>query len=1149
LSGVGTQRVIFDATGKLALSRAGTGTVMEFKLLGTLDVSLDGRRAALPARAKERCLLAVLLMNAGKTVPAGELVRCVWDGDDPPEGTFRSYLAHVREFLAAADGGARLAREDGGYRLVVDPDSIDLHRFHRLQEQAAAKAKAGNADEAVALLCEAEALWRGPALGGLPGRWVSAIRASLEEERLACVKRRAGLELDLGHHAELAGELRRLSARYPLDEALIAYELTALYRSGRQADALALYRQARSRLLGQGIEPGPELAALHQHILRQDLQPPRIGVRRRLTVTGQPATVPLPTGAFVGRASELRALTSAGPGAAQVAVISGMPGVGKTRLAVEAAVRVADRYPDGQLYLEFHAHQAGVAPLSIDEALRRLLEMAGAGLPPVPQNRRELTALWRSELEASRFFVILDDVPDADVITPLLPTAGQSAVLITTRQLLPGIPDAAVLSLGVLPERDAVTLFTVTAGPESSRDPDAVSQIVRSFGCLPLAVALAASRLREDGGPATTGELIAEITESGVLPAGASRASKQLLSALETSYKGLSESQQRFFRLLGKSPCMTFTAESAAAIAGVSAASAREMTAALLDRHLAEHGARDRIRLHDVLRSYAALCAERDSPVRERREAGRRLLDYYLSAARHADRQLYPHHEHTTSRSVPHAGAIEGESPESSLEWLEAEWRNIIKAADYAARHEWKRECAELAHLLSEFLDIRGCWEEALSLHTLALRACRDLGDQRLIATALIDLSRACQQKGMHHAALAHAQQALEASQSVGDQHGAAIAADRMGVICYYAGHFREALAHKQEARLLYAESGDPAGEAEAIFHCGVSSLNLGRLDESLQHFHQALGFFRQSGNLHWAAKTLNSIAEASRRQGYHREALEDYHKALSIYRAMGARPEHATVMQNIGQVHLYKGDPERALTEFRYALATYREIRDLPGQARAMCDLGDAYLAMDDHSQCLVYYQKAASTAEEVGDLYARAIALRGSGDGHRLCDHPDEAMRYYTDALKIVQEIEEPYQHALILDGMAETMLRAGRHSAWRIYLRQALDLYKTAGAVEAATAEIRLEALNGPPGDALSPSPAGAFTPCCRRQQGADKSEFLLIKRQARAPGASRSAKAAAGARPRPRLLRRRLPAVPPVAGDAQSESSSPACPLFM
>ena len=196
-----------DATGKLIISRAGW-VVMEFKLLGPLEVVLDERRAALPTRARERCLLAALLVSAGQDAADGELIRCAWDDEDPPEGTFRSYLAHVREFLAATDGGARLAREEGGYRLLVDPDSVDLHRFRRLQGQAAAAARAGRADEAVATLCEAEALWRGPALGGLPGRWASAIQASLDEERLACVKRRLGLELDLGRHAELAGELR-----------------------------------------------------------------------------------------------------------------------------------------------------------------------------------------------------------------------------------------------------------------------------------------------------------------------------------------------------------------------------------------------------------------------------------------------------------------------------------------------------------------------------------------------------------------------------------------------------------------------------------------------------------------------------------------------------------------------------------------------------------------------------------------------------------------------------------------------------------------------------------------------------------------------------------------------------------------------------
>jgi len=620
-----------------------------------------------------------------------------------------------------------------------------------------------------------------------------------------------------------------------------------------------------------------------------------------------------------------------------------------------------------------------------------------------------------------------------------------------------------------LPEHDAISLFAMTSGKASTDDPEAVARVVRSVGCHPLAVTLAASQLREGGGPATAAELISDITESGILSAMADVAAGQLVSAMEASYKRLTGDQQQFFRLLGTSPCMTFTFESAAATAGVPIPAAREMTLALLDRHLAEPAADDRTGLHDILRTYAAFCAGRDSSAHERRDAQRRVLDYYLRAADLADRLLYPHRERPAQRTALVAPRPEQRVPQDPRAWLEAEWRNALEVADYAARHEWKGYCADLAHVLSEFLNIRGCWDEGLRLHTTAVRACRDLGDQRLIARALVDLSYACQQKGMHQSALTHARDALEASQSVGDQHGAARAADRMGVICYFTGRFRDALAHKQEARTLFAESGDASGEAEAIFHCGVSSLNLGRLSDSFHYFRQALDVFRQSGNQLWTAKTLLSMGDINMRGGYHREALVGYQEALSIYRDMGARQEHAVALQNIGKVLLYKGSLERALAEFKAAFSIYRDIHDLMWQSRVMCDLGEVHLAMDDYEQSLFYYQKATSMATEVGDLLARAISLRGLGDVHRLSDRPKEAMRYYRDALRTVQEIEEPYEHALIADGMAKTMLRSGRDIAGRVYLRQALDLYESTGAVEAAIARIRLEALGGLPGDA--------------------------------------------------------------------------------
>jgi DNA-binding SARP family transcriptional activator/tetratricopeptide (TPR) repeat protein len=1051
---------------------------MEFRLLGPLEIELDAMQAPTLARSRERCLLAVLLVYVGQTLSAEKLISYVWDDDDlqgTAEGTFRAYLSHVKNVVDATGGRAQLVTREGGYQLRVPPGCVDVHRFSRLRHQADVAIHGGNADQAVALLCEAEALWRGPALAGLNGRWASATRIGLEEERRACVLKRIGLELDLGRHAELVGELRLLSAQYPLDEACVAFEMTALYRSGRQADALDAYRQARVRFIDQGIEPGPELAALHQRILQRDPQLSRLGPLRQPPSPDRPAQIPLPPTAFVGRAEEVRMLTVAGPGASRVRIITGLPGIGKTRLAVEAAKRLADRFPDGQLYLEFHAHEEDQVPLDAHGALRRLLEMTGVQRSALPHGKAEMVALWQEEMATRQMIIILDDVPDAGSVIPLLQQDGSCCVFITARHRLRGIADTVELALDVLPEHDAITLFSQIAGTKKDVAPDAAAAAVRLCGCLPLAITLTASRLREDGNPLAEAEPADGAAETRVLPGRTGEISEQLFLVLESSYKALTVGEQRLFRFLGMNPCPAFTAESAAVTADLTVHAANRTIASLLDRHLVEPVAGGRFRLHDLLRSYAAFRAEQDIPGPDRRDAERRLLGYYLHRTDRADRDLYPHRGRTPLQATwPSPQRSGHDSPITNpREWLESEWRDALKAAEHAGRHEWKRHCAELAHVLAEFLDIRGYWEEAVGAHSHALRACRDLGDQPWIARALIDLSRACQRKGLCEAALVHVQEALDIYRATGDRRGEAAAADRIGAICYYSGKFRETLAYEQEARSLYAQSGDLAGQAEAIFRCGVSCMELGRLSESLNHFRESLAIFEHSGNQYSMAKTLNSIAEASRRQGYHREAIDYYQKALSIYRSMGARQEGATVMQNIGQVHLYKGNPERALAEFRCALAIFREIRDLPGQARAMCDFGDAYLAMDEHEQCLVYYQNAASTANQVSNLYVRVIALRGIADAHRGSDRPEEAMRYYQDALKLAQEVEEPYQHALILNGIAETMFRTGRVGAGRIYLRQAYELYQMAGAIEAKSTELRLQIL-GDPGNG-NPLPA--------------------------------------------------------------------------
>jgi DNA-binding SARP family transcriptional activator/tetratricopeptide (TPR) repeat protein len=1048
---------------------------MEFNILGPLEILPRGEPTDL-RRAKERCLLALLLVTPNRLHRTEILIYQVWDDDDPPdavERTFRSYMSHVRNAIGGSRGDVQLQAKPGGYLLKIDQDLIDLHRFRRLRDQAIAIAQSGDTVQAVALLREADRLWRGPALVGLPGRWIAGMRHGLEEERRYARLRRFGLELDLGRHAELTVELQQLAAQFPLDETCIAYRMMALYRSGRQADALNLFQEARDCFLERGLEPGPGLSALQQRILRHD---PDLVVTRRRTrsvLRGQvlrSATLPEYTGDFVGREKEIMTLTSEdNPEPSLITIIMGMAGVGKTTLAVEAARRLAGRYPDGQLYIKFHTHEPGELPLDSAEALRRLLDMIGARLSPtpIPRGIRELTALWQDEISARRAVIVLDDVPGLDAVTPVLPRTGNCLTLITTRNRLPDVPGATVLPLDVLPEPDAVALFTKIIGPGKADDPAAIVKAVRLCGHLPLAIKLTAARLR-DSEESTISEFIADVAKSHVLPDGLGGGDLRLMQSFELSYKGLTATQQRFFRRLGANPCPDFTAHSAAAVAGTTMLEARSTLMELSDRHLVENAAHQRFRFHDLLRAYAAFCSERDEPGRERRNAQRRLLEYFLHNADHADRLIYPHRTRAArSATVPELCDPPAGSSSEPQKWLESEWRNILSAVEYGAKHEWKQQCAELAHIMAEFLDVRGCWDEAIRIHSVALHACRDLADHSGVARASIDLSLVSQHKGRHKSALQHASEALRIYDAIHDRRGKALAADRLAMVHFHYGKFRQALAYDQEAQALYVESRDQGGEAEATFHAGASCLNLGRLSESMEYLRIALILFERMGNLRGKAKTINSMAEIARRQGYHREALDKYIEALTIYQSMESHLEQATVTQNIGSIYLYKGDPEKAIIEFRKALATYRGSRDLLRQARAMCDIGDAFITMELFDESLIHHQNAASIAEQLGDQYVRVIALRGMAHAYRGTDCLDKAMKFYNDALRTAYKIEDPYEQAKILDGIAETMFRSGELDKGRIYLRQAHDLYRMTGSAEARTTELRLEVLDTPDG----------------------------------------------------------------------------------
>ncbi len=1039
---------------------------MEFRVLGPIELWSAGQQRDLgPARA--RCVLAILLLTPRTIVPAEALIDRLWDTRPPPKAreSLSVYIARLRASLRQAVGDrVRLAGRARGYVLDVDPEAVDLHQFRRLRRQADALTASGDYNHAALLLREADGLWRGQALAGIRGDWVARMRDSLEEERRAAIQERVECELELGLHGDLVGELRHLLAQYPLDETFIAHQMAALYWSGRPGDALGLYRETRSRLIDeQGTEPGPMLSELHQRILHRD---PQLAVRladRHLGRVSRPDTLPPETAEFVGRSEELGLLTGEHGDTPRVSVIEGMPGVGKTALAVHAARVVSGQYPDGTFYLNFHTHDPGSPSLDAAEALHRLLQMLNVPATQIPDAIGERAALWRAQLSRRRAIVILDDAARHDQIRPLLPVAGRCLILITTRRRLPDFEGARALTLDVLSIDDAIALFRRIAGQGGAHDEDAVATAVGLCGRLPLAIQLTAGRLAQDK-PPRVADLVEELSQSPARLGGTGAASPEVMSAFDLSYRALEPDHQRFFRRLGVSPCTFVSLQAAAALGGGTLAEAEKALAALLEHHLLARAPAGQFRFHDLIRGYAAVRAARDDPEPEQRQAVGRLLDYYLHTADRADRVLHPFRRRMPA-SVTHPPAASPPlgTQEDAAGWLESEWRNILQAAQYAGRHEWKRKCADLSHVLADFVEIRAYWDDAIAAHTLALQACRELADPARIAQASLELSVVSQQTGRHEASLPLAEDAAAIYRSLADRRGEAEALDQIGMAHQRAARFREALAYFHEATILYRGVADQHGVANTLSHSGIACWHLGHYPDAMGHLHDALSLYRDVSDRRGEAKTLNNLGKMQLYCGYHRDALEDYQKSLEIFSEIGGAQNEAILYHNIGSVHHYKGSYEEGLAACRRALAIYRDIGDLPDEADVLNDIGAIYQSAECYDEALIHHQKARLIAEEIGNLSQQMIAIRRIADVRRGSGRYGEAFDHYQSALRLAREIGDPYEEAKILEGIAETTLSTQRPDAARIVFRQALDIFERLGVPEAESARIRIETMD--------------------------------------------------------------------------------------
>jgi DNA-binding SARP family transcriptional activator len=1040
---------------------------MEFRALGPIELWSAGQRQDLGS-ARARTILAILLLTPRTIVPAETLIDRLWDTEPPPKArdSLSVYIARLRASLrqAVADG-VQLAGRARGYVLEVDPESVDVHQFRRLRRQADALAASGDYDRAAELLREADGLWRGEALAGLRGDWIARMRDSLGEERRAAIVERVGCELELGRHADLVGELRHLLAQYPLDETLVAHQMTALYGSGRPADALSLYRETRDRLVDeQGAEPGPRLAELHQRILASDPELTARSAGQRPGRVTPPDTLPPESAEFVGRREELGVLTERQSSTPKITIIEGMPGVGKTALAVRAARQLADQYPDGVLYLNLHSGDPGTQSLDSAEALYRLLRMTSGPATQIPDTIADRVALWRAQLSRRRAIVILDDAARPDQIRPLLPAPDcRCLILVTSRRRLADFDGTRSLTLDVLSVDDGTALFRRVAGEDCAWDAGEVSEVVQRCGRLPLAIQLTASRVAKDR-RLTLERLIEELSQYPVRLGGTGAACPEVMSAFDLSYHSLEPDHQRFFRRLGASPASSLSLHAAAALDGCTLAEAEKALATLLDYHLLARAPDGQYRFLDLIRGYATVRAAREDAEAEQRQADGRLLDYYLHTADQADRVLHPLRRRSAVRvAQPPATKPAVTTEEDAAAWLESEWRNILQAAQYAERHEWKAKCADLIHVLADFMEIRAYWDEAVAAHTLALQACRDLEDRARIGQAALALSMVHQQTGSHEAAGQLAEEAAAIYRSLADPGGEADALDQLGLTYWRTARSREALAHFSEAQLLYLGVGDQRGVAIALSHSGIACWHLGRHAEAKAHLEKALSLYRKVGDRRGEGKTLNNLGRIHLYSGEHRDALKSYQKSLEIFEAIGGAQNQAILHHNIGTVHHYKGSFEDGLTACRRALAIYRSIGDLPDEADVLNDIGEIYQSASCYDEALVHHEKARLIADDIGNKSQQVIALRNIADIDRCSGQHGEAFDHYYIALRLAREIGEPYEEGKILWGIAESTLSTQQPATARIVFRQALDTFEQLGVPEAESVRIRIETID--------------------------------------------------------------------------------------
>ncbi|MBU2663208.1 tetratricopeptide repeat protein [Actinoplanes bogorensis] len=949
---------------------------MRFRILGPLSVTVDGQDVPITA-GRDRIVLAMLLLHAGRVLGVHTLAEAVW-GAEPPataRGQLQSCVSRLRRSLPAGT----IRSDPAGYCLAPGPGELDAAEFTRL----VAAARDGRDPE---LYRQALDLWRGDAAAGLDSHGVRPAAATLDQQHVAALEGWAELELDAGHELALIGGLTAAVDRFPLQERLSGQLMRALHRAGRPADALAHYRRIRTALRDElGLDPGRELQELHTALLNgaAPVGAAPVGATREPDVRIR--CLPRTVGDFTGRVEVIRRLVGAIENAPAtepvVAVIDGMAGSGKTTLALHVAARLGDRYPDAHLFVDLQGHSEG-RPLEPAAALLILLRQLGVEAERIPGGLLERVGLWRTELARRRTLVLFDNAASSAQLAELMPTAPGSLAVVTGRRRLVGLDGVLPESLPVLSPDEALVLLGRIAGERVWAEPDASAEVVRRCGGLPLAIRLAGARLAHRPRWRVS-DLVGRLGDTA-LPELAAE-DRSVAHAFTVSYRQLAAPSQRVFRLTGLCPASEFDALTVAALAELPVADAQDELDDLVDVHLVDEPEAGVYRLHDLLREFAsALASEMDDE--DRVEARRRMFDQQLHAA--AATHL-PAYRKTLDRDLGDPRPLRPDLIAALTDptaRLERERPQLSRYIDAAAEDQMLSPYAwQLARATWRHLFVRGYFDDVYDLQMRARAAAERSGDRAATATVLNYLASVHYRRAEMDEAARLMEQCIAIRQELGDRDAVGAAMVNLAGVHAVAGRwaksievaaqvrrsplrrgqedlnvlalgyqrlgrYPEALRYHRLRLLMQLDIGDPTRIGDSLINIAVVKHRLGAVSNARarRQVRAGLRLLERAAHPYGEAEGRNELGQLLAADGRFAEAADEHRRSIEIAEGLHDPMQESRLCHGFGTTLQLAGDEPAARAMFERALALGRQTKVPYPIALAEAGLGACLVTAD---------------------------------------------------------------------------------------------------------------------------------------------------------------------------------------------------------